>query len=130
MSRTALATQPNARSMTGMRIGTVVFSGKSGETYRFEVWPMETRFKPMAAVYYVTKREAPGGTFNRSGHEHIFLGHTSDISKPLGTTAQLAWFSASGANCVCVYAAETEERRAAIKRDLEEAAVHYQASNL
>ncbi len=114
-----------------MRIGTVVFSGKSGEKYRFEVWPMETRFKPMAAVYYVTKREAPAGTtFNRAGHEHLFLGHTPDISGPLGTTAQLAWFNANGANCVCVYAAETEERRSAIKRDLEEAAVHYRASNL
>jgi hypothetical protein len=113
-----------------MRIGTVVFSGKSGETYRFEVWPMETRFKPMAAVYYVTRREAPAGTFSRSAHEHLFLGHTPDISAPLGTSAQLAWFNAHGANCVCVYAAETEERRAAIKRDLEDARVCYQASAL
>jgi hypothetical protein len=116
--------------MTGMRIGSVVFSGKSGEDYRFEVWPMETRFKPAAAVYFVTKREAPASTFNRAGHEHIFLGHTPDISKPLGTSTQLAWFNASGANCVCVYGAESEERRAAIKKDLEGAAVHYRAANL
>lgn len=110
-----------------MRIGTLVFSGRSGEEYRFEVWPIETRFKPMAAVYFVTKRDAPAGTYNRADHEQIYLGHTTDISKPLGSQAQLAWFNASGANCVCVYAVESEERRAAIKKDLEEASVHYKA---
>jgi hypothetical protein len=107
--------------MVGMRIGTVVFSGKSGEKYSFEAWPMETRFKPMAAVYFVTKREAGNGTYNRAGHEHMFLGHTPDISGPLGTDAQLAWFDKHGANCVCVYAAESEPRRVAIQQDLEEA---------
>ena len=116
--------------MAGMRIGSVVFSGKSGEDYRFEVWPMETRFKPLAAVYYVTKRGAPAGTFNRSAHEYLYLGHTPDISRPLGTTAQLAWFNAAGANCVCVYAASSAERRAAIKKDLEDAGIHYSASIL
>ena len=108
-----------------MRIGSVVFSGRSGEDYRFEVWPMETRFKPAAAVYFVTKREVQGGTFNRAAHEHMYLGHTPDISGPLGSAAQIAWFNASGANCVCVYAAESERRRAAIKKDLEDADIHY-----
>lgn len=116
--------------MIGMRIGTVIFSGKSGEKYRFEVWPVETRFQPTPAVYFVTRREATAGTYSGAGHEHIYLGHTPDISRPLGTSAQLAWFNANGANCVCVHAAESEERRSAIKRDLEEAAVHYRASNL
>jgi hypothetical protein len=110
-----------------MRIGTLVFSGKSGAKYRFEVWPMETRFKPLAAVYIVTKREVTTGTFSRAGHEQIYLGQTPDISGPLGTQAQLDSFSASGANCVCVYAVESEERGAAIKKDLEEAAVHLKA---
>jgi hypothetical protein len=103
-----------------MRIGSVVFSGKSGEKYRFETWPLETRFKPIGAVYFVTKREAGKGTYNRAGHEHMFLGHTADISGPLGTAAQLEWFDKHGANCVCVYAAESESRRVAIQQDLEE----------
>jgi len=110
-----------------MRIGTVVFSGKSGAKYRFEVWPMDTRFKPVAAVYVVTRREVTTGTFSRAGHEQLYLGQTPDISAPLGTEAQLAWFGANGANCVCVYAVESEERGAAIKKDLEEAAVHFKA---
>jgi hypothetical protein len=105
--------------MIGMRIGSVVFNGRSGEKYCFEVWPMETRFKPMAAVYFVTKREAGNGTYNRAGHEHMFLGHTPDISGPLGTDTQLAWFDKHGANCVCVYLAESASRRMAIQQDLE-----------
>ena len=114
-----LATRRNARSMIGMRIGSVEFNGKSGEKYRFEVWPMETRFKPVAAVYFVTKREVTVGVFNRAGHEHLYLGHTSDLSGPLGTEAQLAWFSTKGANCLCIYSAGSEAQRAAIQRDLE-----------
>ena len=102
-----------------MRIGTVVFSGKSGEKYRFETWPLETRFKPSPAVYFVTRREITPGVFNRAGHEHMYLGHTPDLSAPLGTAAQLAWFEKNGANCVCIYPAESEARRAAIQQDLE-----------
>jgi hypothetical protein len=102
-----------------MRIGTVVFNGKSGEKYRFEAWPMETRFQPAAAVYFVTKREVAVGTFTRAGHENMFLGQTSDLSAPLGTAAQLAWFEKHGANCVCIYSAENEAQRVAIQKDLE-----------
>jgi hypothetical protein len=107
--------------MSGMRIGSVVFNGRSGEKYCFEVWPVETRFKPAAAVYFVTKRELTAGVFSRAGHEHLYLGQTSDLSGPLGTAAQLAWFDKQGANCVCIYSAESEARRAAIQRDLKEA---------
>ena len=110
-----------------MRIGTLVFSGRSGKDYRFEVWPIDTRFKPAAAVYVVTRREVTTGTFSRADHEQIYVGHTPDISRPLGTQAQLALFDAKGANCVCVYAAASEERRAEIKKDLEEASAHYKA---
>jgi len=102
-----------------MRIGTVVFSGKSGEKYRFETWPLSTKFKASAAVYFVTKREVTPGVFNRAGHEHMYLAHTSDLSAPLGTAAQLAWFEKNGANCVCIYSEESEARRAAIQQDLE-----------
>jgi hypothetical protein len=120
MARMLLATCFNARSMAGMRIGTVVFSGKSGEKYRFEAWSLDTRFKAMPAVYFVTKREVTTSNFTRAGHEHMFLGYTADLSGPLGTAAQLAWFEKHGANCVCVYPAE-EPRGAAIQQDLEEA---------
>lgn len=101
-----------------MRIGSLMFNGRSGESYRFEVWPMETRFRPAAAVYFVTKREVPAGTFNRACHEHLYLGRTSDLSAPLGTAAQLAWFSEHGANCLCIYSAESEPARLAIQEDL------------
>jgi hypothetical protein len=110
-----------------VRICHDIFSGKSGEENRFEVWPIATRFKPMAAVYVVTRREVTTGTFQRAEHEQIYLGHTTDISGPLGTQAQLAGFDASGANCVCLYPVESAERRAAIKKDLEDVGVHYRS---
>ena len=111
-------------------MGTLVLSGRSGRDYCFEVWPIGTRFKPAAAVYVVTRREVLAGTFNRAGHEQVYVGQTSDISGPLGTQAQLAAFDASGANCVCVCAVKSEERRAAIQKDLESATVHFRPFSL
>jgi len=40
------------------KFGRVTFTGDSGRDYAFAAYPRETRFKPVAAVYVITKREA------------------------------------------------------------------------
>ena len=40
------------------KFGRVTFTGESGRDYAFAAYPRETRFKPIAAVYVITKREA------------------------------------------------------------------------
>ena len=40
------------------KIGTMKIAGKSGTEYAFELYPFDTVFKSLGAVYIVTKREA------------------------------------------------------------------------
>ena len=100
-----------------MQYPVVTFSGKSGEKYRFQVWTLDTRFKPLAAVYFVTKRSQDSSTYKRASHDSIFIGQTANLADPFGTQGQLDCFKKHGANCVCIYVHENEERRIAIEED-------------
>ena len=101
-----------------MRQGSVFFGGKSGEKYHFQVWPLETRFKSVAAVYFVTKRAYDNSTYRRACHDGIYIGQTENLSGSLAAEAQLERFRKFGANCVCVYLLPDEERRIAVEQDL------------
>ncbi len=100
------------------KFGGVSFSGKSGEKYYFEAWPLETRFKSLAAVYYVTKRLFQNTTYRRASHEGIYIGQTSSLADAFSTHFRLDCFSKHGANCVCVCVIAGDERRAATEQDL------------
>lgn len=101
-----------------MKYGGITFSGKSGEKYYFQVWPLETRFKSVAAVYFVTKRVHENNNFHRAGHEEIYIGQTEDLTVPFATQSQLDCFKQHGANCICVFPALSAERRLAVEQDL------------
>jgi len=101
-----------------MQYPDITFTGKSGEKYRFQVWSLETRFKPLAAVYFVTKRAQDNNTYKRASHDSIYIGQTPDLTDPFGTQAQFDCFRKHGANCICIYMHENEERRIVIEEDL------------
>jgi hypothetical protein len=107
--------------------GGITFNGKSGEKYYFKAWPMQTRFNPLGAVYFVTKRVFNDKTYRRASHESIYIGQTTDLTGPLATPLQLACFEKLGANCICVYVDASEERRLAIAQDL--MAAHHTTCN-
>ena len=101
-----------------MNHGQVIFVGRSGERYHFQVWPLEARFKSLAAVFFITKRAYDSGTYRRASHDGIYIGHTEDLSAALASAAQLERFKKFGANCVCLHLVATEERRIAVQEDL------------
>lgn len=98
--------------------GGITFNGKSGEKYYFKAWPLQTRFNPLGAVYFVTKRVFSDKNYRRASHESIFIGQTPDLTVPLATPLQLACFEKQGANCICVFVDASEERRLAVAQDL------------
>ncbi len=100
------------------RVGNVTFTGKSGAQYRFDVWPVATRFRALGGVYFVTRRTYENLTYRRACHESIYIGETVSLADPLGTGAQLTCFEKHGANCVCVLLDDDPARRCAIERDL------------
>lgn len=101
-----------------MRQGNVTFVGKSGERYHFQVWSLEVRFKPVAAVYFVTKRAYDSTTYRRACHDAIYIGQTENLSSALAAAARPECFSKFGANCVCVHLLADEGRRIAVEQDL------------
>ena len=101
-----------------MKQGSITFVGKSGEQYRFEVWSLEARFKPVAAVYFVTKRSYDNGTYRRACHDGIYIGQTEDLSGSLAAEPQIERYRKYGANCVCVHLVADEGRRIAVEQDL------------
>ena len=101
-----------------MRQGNVIFAGKSGERYHFQVWSLEARFKSVAAVYFVTKRAYDNSTYRRACHDGIYIGQTENLSGALADEAQLERFRKFGANCVCVHLLADEGRRIAVEQDL------------
>jgi len=101
-----------------MKFGDITFSGKSGHKYHFQAWPLETRFKPLAAVYFVTKRAFDNGTYSRASHDSIYIGQTANLADPFATQSQFVCFRKHGANCICICLLESEEQRIAAEEDL------------
>ena len=101
-----------------MKYGSITFTGKSGERYRFDAWSIETQFKALGAVYFVTKRAMESTTYNRASHDNIYIGQTASLADPFETHSRFACFTKYGANCVCIHLLEDEERRNAVENDL------------
>ena len=101
----------------GGRLGCIVFFGRSGEEYRFECWDLETRFRALGAIYIVTRRRVEGAGYRRAHHETLYIGHVASLACPT-KSSPFPQFAQHGANCVCVHAVATEERRVAICNDL------------
>jgi hypothetical protein len=97
----------------------VTFQGKSGTRYRFEAWPMDTKFKPVGGIYIVTKRECLNRTFpSMASHRCLAIGQAADFAATVLSKAELSKLAAQGANCICVYAMADESRRLQIEKDL------------
>ena len=100
------------------KYASIMLSGKSGEKYCFQTWPFQTRFRPVGAVFFISKRVFSNATFRRAHHEVIYIGQTENMSAPLGALSQLDAFEKQGANCICVYPASDETYRMTMVDDL------------
>lgn len=98
--------------------GKVSFTGNSGKQHQFWAWPLDTRFKPVAAVYFITKRAYRNRTYHMASHDAIYIGQTDDLSKTFSATAPLGRYLEHGANCVCICLLADAEQRVAVEQDL------------
>lgn len=100
------------------KYGDIMLSGKSGHKYCFQAWPFGTRFRPLGAVYFVTKRLFNNKNYRRACHEVLYIGQTSSMAEPLAPLFQLDAFEKRGANCVCVFASTDEAERRNMLEDM------------
>jgi len=103
---------------TSANQGKVSFTGNSGRQHQFWAWPLDTRFKPVAAVYFITKRAYRNRTYHMASHDAIYIGHTENLAETFAPTVSLARYLEHGANCVCVCLLDDAEQRVAIEQDL------------
>jgi hypothetical protein len=97
----------------------IVFNGKSGEPYRFQVWPLATAFKAVGGVYVITKRTFDDRTFaTRASHQPLAIGETADLAATFVGKPELKTLAARGANYICVCAVADQALRSRMERDL------------
>lgn len=99
------------------KLGTVVFEGKSGNKYTFDVYEWGTPFKEGdAAVYFVTKRAKDAdGTFRLTS---IYVGETGNLANRFDNHHKQNCFNENGVNCVCILGETNEDTRLKIEADL------------
>jgi hypothetical protein len=109
---------PPPAKLTG---SSIIFNGKSGERYRFQVWPIATKFKALAAVYIVTKRTFDDPTFaTKASHHALAIGETANLGAAFFTKPELEALIAQGADYICVCAVADASERAKVAKDVVE----------
>jgi len=90
--------------------------GKSGQEYKFEVYPKDSSWNEIPAVYLVTKRtiKPDGG----GSHTHIYVGQTDNLKTRHASHHKEECFAKHGANCICVFQVSSEQARVAIESDI------------
>ena len=91
---------------------TITLIGISGRRYDFEVFPWNTRFNSVGAVYCVLRRR-PEGNF-----DILYIGQTGDLSERFDDHHKQSCFDRNGKTHLGVHAEPNEARRLAIEADL------------
>ena len=98
------------------KITDMEIAGGSGRKYTFGVYPYETSWKEIGAVYVVTKRTVK--TEGGGNHDFIYVGQTENLKERHENHHKADCFEKHGANCLCVHVEEIEAKRLLIEADL------------
>lgn len=90
----------------------VSLTGASGHSYNFEVFPWQTQFNRVGAVYCVLKRKPEGN------YTILYIGHTGDLSTRFDDHHKQLCFDRNRKTHIGIHPEPTESRRLAIERDL------------
>ncbi len=97
-------------------LGTVKFSGQSGEKYLFTAYPLKTIFDtPLNGVFIVTRR-GHGKSKTGFAHKRILMGQSEELRQRLNSEEQA--LCAKGANCICVHAEADKDASLKVEQDL------------
>jgi len=98
------------------KLGIVNFKGKSGNRYKFDVYPLQaTLDSGVAGVFVVTERKR-SKTGKGFAHARLAVCQSLDLGASLAGSEK--GFAEKGANCFCVHPQDDEAVRADIEKDL------------
>jgi len=98
-------------------LGKATFEGNTGTRYRFNVFPLNTRFRKLGGIYMIAYRcHGKQGGYR---HRILYVGSTDDFSQPFEKQHQKSQnLMQLGANCICVQSDQSQESRLEKQRDL------------
>jgi hypothetical protein len=99
------------------KIATMSFVGKSGRTYAFDFYPIDTAFEALRAVYVITRRvSSPEGV--GGGHGYIYVGETENLSTVFDAHHKQACFYRHSANCIGIHVDGSQQSRRSKEDDV------------
>ncbi|MGH8363034.1 MAG: hypothetical protein ACRESQ_06750 [Gammaproteobacteria bacterium] len=101
------------------KIADATFKGQDSK-YEFEVFPMNTSFNTVGAVYIFTKRIEDNT--GKGTHTFLYIGQTESLADRISNHEKWSCVNRNGANCICVHRDNSEHSRLAKETDLR--AVH------
>jgi hypothetical protein len=90
--------------------------GKSGKTYEFDIFKLDTSFNPIGGIYIFTRRYKR--LDSKYYHELIYCGKTNDLSTRFDNHHKKDCIEKNKANCVCVKSVSSEQERTNIEQDI------------
>lgn len=96
-------------------VPTVTFTGVSGKKYDFKVYPKNTKFPNIGAIYILSKRTVVNG---QGSHELLYIGETEELGSRLSNHEKWPCVNRLGCNVVCVKTQNDRRFRLAIEADI------------
>ena len=97
------------------KIADATFKGESG-SYDFEVYPADTSFNAVGAVYIFTKRTV--GADGKGSHTLLYIGQTDSLKDRIPDHEKWPCAQRNGVNCVCAHRDDDEDSRLTKEADL------------
>ena len=93
----------------------LTLSGGTYLAYDFDLFPIGAEFRPIAAVYVITRRTGRGGA---QEHEVLYVGETANLQGALANHPKAECFTRHKAELVGVHRQEDETSRTEMVEDL------------
>ncbi len=99
------------------RLGTVTFFGASGTAYAFNVYPFDSSFKEIGAVYVISRQYSDSES--TPSPPAIYVGEMGDLSdRGFDQHHKYLCFQDENADCICIHRQDTKQNRLDIESDL------------
>jgi hypothetical protein len=97
-------------------IGSIDLEGESARVYTFNIYPVDTEFKDIGAVYVFTR--AVSNSQGGNVHSILYVGQTSELGTRLSNHHKGDCVERNGANRICVRVTTNQNDRLVIEDDL------------
>lgn len=97
------------------KIADAEFKGKTG-IYSFQVYPLETTFNSVGAVYIFTKRTVDAS--GKGTHKLIYIGQTDSLADRIPSHEKWPCIQRNNANCICIHRDDNATSRLSKEADL------------